>query len=42
MKKKSEYLIDLILNKLKKQNSRKINLGKDEFSKFIKLLINNS
>tara|TARA_B100000941_G_scaffold77293_1_gene52733 strand:- start:714 stop:845 length:132 start_codon:yes stop_codon:yes gene_type:complete len=41
MKNKSEYLIDLILMKLKKINSRKINLEKDEFIEFIDLLKNN-
>ena len=41
MKIKSEYLIDLILMKLKKINSRKINLEKDEFIEFIDLLKNN-
>ena len=40
MKNKSEYLIDLILMKLKKINSRKINLEKDEFIEFIDLLKN--
>ena len=41
MKNKSEYLIDLILMKLKKINSRKINLEKHEFIEFIDLLKNN-
>jgi len=41
MKNKSEYLIDLILMKLKKINSRKINLEKDEFIEFIDFLRNN-
>ncbi len=42
MNKKSDYLIDLIFNKLKKHSSRKINLERDEFSRFINFLINNS
>ena len=37
-----EYLIDLIFKKLKNNNSRKINLEKKEFVKFIKFLINNN
>ena len=41
MLKNKEYLIDLIFNKLKNNNSRKINLEKREFTKFINSLINN-
>ena len=41
MLKNKEYLIDLIFNKLKNNNSRKINLEKREFAKFINSLINN-
>ena len=37
-----EYLIDLIFNKLKKNDARKINLEKKEFTKFINYLINNN
>ena len=37
-----EYLIDLIFNKLKKNNSRKLNLKKKEFTEFINNLINNN
>ena len=37
-----EYLIKLIFNKLKNNNSRKINLDKKEFIKFINFLINDS
>ena len=40
MPKNKEYLIELIYNKLKR-NSRKISLEKEEFTKFINLLINN-
>ena len=40
MNKKARYLMDLILNKLKRNKFRKINLEKDEFSKFINFLIN--
>ena len=42
MPNKKEYLIDLILEKLKKNKSKKINLKKSEFTKFIESLINNS
>ena len=42
MNSKSELLIDLIFNKLKKYNGKKISLEKDDFSKFIfKLLKKN-
>ena len=37
-----EYLIELIFNKLKNNNSRKINLKKKEFTKFVNYLINNN
>ncbi len=40
MTNKKEYLLDLILNKLK-QYPIKINLEKKEFTKFINDLINN-
>ena len=36
---KKEYLVELIINKLKK-NSRKLHLEKKEFLKFINFLIN--
>ena len=39
---KKEYLIELIFKKLKNNNSRKINLEIEEFTKFINLLINNN
>ena len=42
MQNKSEYLIDLIFKKLKKHNSKKINLEKVEIIKFINFLTNNS
>ena len=42
MTKKSQNLSDLIFNKLKKHNLRKINLDKDELNKFINFLINKS
>ena len=42
MIKNKEFLIELIFKKLKKNNSRKINLEKKEFTKFINSLINNS
>ena len=42
MNNKSEYLIDIIFKKLKNNKSRIINLEKDEFTKFINYLINNS
>ncbi len=38
---KKEYLVEVILNKLKK-NSKNINLEKKEFTKFINFLINNN
>ena len=37
-----EYLIELIFNKLKNYDSRKINLKKKEFTKFVNSLINNN
>ena len=37
-----EYLIELIFNKLKNNNFRKINLQKKEFTEFINSLINNN
>ena len=37
-----ELLIELILKKLKNNNSRKINLDKKEFTNFINYLINNN
>ena len=42
MQNKIEKLIDLIYEKLKKNNSRKLSLNKDELRKFINYLINNS
>ena len=42
MPNKKEYLIELILKKLKNNISRKINLEKKEFTEFINLLINNN
>ena len=42
MNAKSEYLLNLIFEKLKKHKSRKINLEKDEFKEFVFYLINNS
>ena len=42
MKNKTEYLIDMIFKKLKNNNFKKINLKKEELTKFINLLINNS
>ena len=42
MQNKIEKLIDLIYEKLKKNNSRKLSLKKDELRKFINYLINNS
>ena len=42
MPKDKDYLIELILNKLKKNNSRKINLEKEEFIKFINSLVNDN
>ena len=41
MQNKKDYLVELIFNKLK-INSRKINLEKKEFTKFINFLINNN
>lgn len=38
---KKEYLLEVIFNKLKK-NSKNINLGKKEFTKFINFLINDN
>ena len=37
-----EHLIELIFTKLKNINSRKINLEKKEFVKFVNYLINNN
>ena len=37
-----EYLMELIFKKLKNNKSRRINLKKEEFSEFIKFLINNN
>ena len=42
MPNKKEYLIELILKKLKNNISRKINLEKKEFTEFINSLINNN
>ena len=42
MSNKKNYLIELILNKLKNNNSRKLNLEKKEFTEFINSLINNN
>ncbi len=41
MSNKKENLIDLIFKKLKNNNSRKINLEKNEFTQFINSLLNN-
>ena len=41
MRKKKEYLLEVIFNKLKK-NSKNINLEKKEFINFINLLINDN
>ena len=41
MPKNQEYLIEIILEKLKKIKSKKLNLTKKEFTKFIESLINN-
>ena len=38
---KARNLMDLILNKLHRNKLKKIDLEKDEFSKFINFLINN-
>ena len=40
MTSKKEYLIELMLKKLKNNISRKINLEKKEFTEFIDTLIN--
>ena len=37
-----EYLIELIFNKLKNYESRKINLDKNELTKFVNYLIKNN
>ncbi len=42
MSTKSEYLIEKIFEKLKNIKSKKINLEKDEFKKFIFFLIKNN
>jgi len=42
MYKKKEYLIELIIKKLKNNRSRKINLEEKEFTEFISYLINNN
>ena len=42
MRSKIDYINNLIFNKLKKYKSKKINLDKEEFSKFISFLIKNS
>ena len=42
MSNKKNYLLELILNKLKNNNSRKLNLEKKEFTEFINSLINNN
>ena len=42
MNKNKEYLIELIFKKLKNNTTRKINLEKKEFTKFINSLINNN
>jgi hypothetical protein len=36
---KSEYLVDLIFKKLKKYKAKEISIEKDDFKKFILLLI---
>ena len=41
MSTKSEYLIDKIFKKLKKNKKRKINLEKDELEDFLLFLIKN-
>ena len=41
MTNKKEYLLEIILNKLKK-NSNKIKLDKKEFTEFINFLIHNN
>ena len=42
MSNNKNHLIELILNKLKNNNSRKLNLEKKEFTEFINSLINNN
>ena len=42
MKNRRDNLIDLIYEKLKKNKSRSLNLKKEEFNKFINILINKS
>ena len=42
MRSQINFYNDLIFKKLKKYKLRKINLEKEEFSKFINFLINNS
>ena len=42
MPNKKEYLIELIFNKLKNNNARKIKLQKKEITEFINSLINNN
>ena len=42
MSKKTEYLIEKIFEKLKKVKTKRINLDKNEFRKFIYFLINNN
>ena len=42
MPQKKEDLIELIITKLKKNNSKKINLEKNELTKFVNSLINNN
>ena len=37
-----EYLLEVIFNKLKNNNSRKLKLQKKEFTEFINFLINNN
>ena len=41
MRNKTEDLIDLIYEKLKNNKTRKINLEKNEFRKFINFIVNN-
>ena len=42
MPQKKEDLIELMISKLKKNNSKKINLDKNELTKFVNSLINNN
>ena len=42
MKNKKDNLIDLIYEKLKKNKSRSFNLKKEDFNKFINIIINKS